>query len=64
MAKKSRSSPPLSYKPPTPEQERRYAAEHAARVAVDTDPEIKAMRKKKENAIVDEILGVMTRRLE
>jgi hypothetical protein len=43
---------PLAYKPPTPGERRRNAAEYAAREIMETDPRARRTR----NAIVDAVL--------
>ena len=70
MAKKKKTEdtqpapPPSHWKPPTPTQERKWAAESAARVAVATDMEERKERKQKEKSLTDEILAVMSKRLD
>lgn len=49
MAKKKKSSggegcSPISYKPPSPKQQIKFAAEHVARTAVENHPKMKKMR--------------------
>ncbi len=50
MAKKKKSSggmgscSPAEYKPPSPKQQIKYAAEHVARTAVENHPKMKRMR--------------------
>lgn len=35
---------PMEYKPPSPKQQIKYAAEHVARTAVENHPKLKKMR--------------------
>lgn len=67
MAKKKKDegcAKPMTYKPPTSAQERKFAAEHAARVAVREDPVIKKMIKEKEDEITKQVLRVISQKLD
>jgi hypothetical protein len=69
MAKKKKKeadmqAPITAWKPPTPQQRRRMAAEDAARIAVDTDPAERKERKQREDAITSAIMEVMSKRLD
>lgn len=55
MKKKNHIDPMAAPMLPSPEDQRRYAAEHAARVAVESDAGHKKKIKKVSNAILDAI---------
>ena len=55
MKKKNHGGEMPMFYEPSPKEQRRMAAQHAARVAVDSDPGTKKKLKRVTNAIVDAI---------